>query len=91
MQASVSHVQPLPAEVTEMTHRAGQVVRLLEELRRMTHPEVDRLKIDTSVGGLNSAEDHRPPKRPWEDLSRDGGGGESGAPPDVRPAHSPDL
>src|ERR1700722_17289218 len=60
-----------------MTQRAGQVVRLLECLRRMTMPENERLKLEAS-GAL---EDHRPPKRPWEDLSHDGT--ESSTLPDV--------
>jgi len=40
-------------------------------------PENERLKLEAS-GAL---EDHRPPKRPWEDLSHDGT--ESSTLPDV--------
>lgn len=54
-----------------MTQRATQVVRLLEEFRRINLPEVERAKLD-SAASLNSADDHRPPKRPWEDMSQDG-------------------
>jgi hypothetical protein len=71
LQNNVPHAQPQPAEFSEMAQRAAQVVRLLEELRRMTHPDADRLKMDA----LSAADDHRPPKRPWEDLSQEGAEG----------------
>ena len=48
-----------------------EVVRLLEEYRRANFPEVERVKIDTTVA-MTPPDDHRPPKRPWEDLSQDG-------------------
>jgi hypothetical protein len=64
------HAQPSPAELAEMNTRAVTVVRLLEEFRRMSIPEDERDKMDSS----SSMEDHRPPKRPWEDISHDPGG-----------------
>ncbi|KAJ7126841.1 hypothetical protein C8R44DRAFT_851315 [Mycena epipterygia] len=39
LQASLQHVQPPPDEVAEMARRANEVVRLLEELRRMNAEE----------------------------------------------------
>lgn len=54
-----------------MSQRAMEVVRLLEEYRRANFPEVERVKIDTTVA-MTPPDDHRPPKRPWEDLSQDG-------------------
>jgi len=71
-------VQPLQAELSAMSQRAGQVVRLLEGLRRMSLPESERLKLEAS-GEHNSPDDHRPPKRPWEDQN----GTEGGPLPDV--------
>ena len=54
-----------------MSQRAVQVVRLLEEYRRANFPEVERVKMDTAIA-MTPPDDHRPPKRPWEDLSQDG-------------------
>ena len=70
-------VHPSAQEVGEMAQRAGEVVRLLEELRRMSLGEgggVDErgkggVGVEVSAG---SADGGRPPKRPWEDLGRDG-------------------
>ncbi|KAJ7592908.1 hypothetical protein C8J56DRAFT_1002894 [Mycena floridula] len=52
-----------------MAQRANQVVRLLEELRRMHLPEEELVKADSNH--VDVADDHRPPKRPWEDMSQD--------------------
>jgi hypothetical protein len=54
-----------------MSQRAMQVVRLLEEYRRAHFPQVERVKMDTTVA-ITPPDDHRPPKRPWEDMSQDG-------------------
>ncbi|KAF9267991.1 hypothetical protein L218DRAFT_656378 [Marasmius fiardii PR-910] len=60
---------PTPHEIVEMASRANEVVRLLEELRRSNATEGQRIvKNDNMV----SAEDHRPPKRPWEDMAEEG-------------------
>jgi hypothetical protein len=65
------NTQPSQTELLEMSKRAMQVVRLLEEYRRANFPEVERVKMDTAVA-MTPPDDHRPPKRPWEDLSQDG-------------------
>lgn len=49
-----------------MTQFANIVVRLLEDLRRMTGPEDKREPAPPAP----VPEDNRPPKRPWEDMSR---------------------
>ena len=68
-----------------MGQRANQVVRLLEDLRRLTISPEDEIASEageasaatSSVaeqqqqrqGQGQQSEDHRPPKRPWEDMS----------------------
>ncbi len=74
--ASLPHSQPSPEECNDMTRRAKEVVRLLEVLRRMGMPDVDRIKMDSASVNSAATEDHRPPKRPWEDIAQ-GGPGES--------------
>ncbi|KAF4571267.1 hypothetical protein EYR40_007731 [Pleurotus pulmonarius] len=74
--ASLPHSQPSPEECNDMTRRAKEVVRLLEVLRRMGMPEVDRIKMDSASVNSAATEDHRPPKRPWEDIAQ-GAPGES--------------
>ncbi|KAF8643234.1 hypothetical protein AX16_009123 [Volvariella volvacea WC 439] len=54
--------QPSSNELVEMTRTAHHVVRLVDDYRRAHIPESERNKMDTS-------EDHRPPKRPWEDMA----------------------
>lgn len=68
------NVQPSAEELAEMNTRAVTVVRLLEEFRRMSIPEDERDKLEAS----SSMEDHRPPKRPWEDISQGPGNGGGG-------------
>lgn len=59
-----------------MTQRASTVVRLLEELKRLSIPDQVPKELPASNG---ASDEHRPPKRPWEDSSRDeAGGGSSG-------------
>ncbi|TFK74151.1 hypothetical protein BDN72DRAFT_886516 [Pluteus cervinus] len=71
LQAGLPNVQPSPQEMAEMTQRANHVVRLLEEFRRLYAPESDVVtKIDAPTPMIT--DDHRPPKRPWEDMSHDG-------------------
>ncbi|KAG6828618.1 hypothetical protein H0H92_007263 [Tricholoma furcatifolium] len=70
MQQTMPEVCPGPDELQEMSQRAAEVVRLLEELRRMGLPESERVKIDNAVT-MTPPEDHRPPKRPWEDMSQE--------------------
>lgn len=53
-----------------MSRRAVEVVRLLEEYRRFTLPEADRVKLDSGTA-ITPPDDYRPPKRPWEDMSQD--------------------
>ena len=59
--------QPGPQELRDMTHFATLVVRLLEDLRRLTVPDEKREPLPPSA----LPEDSRPPKRPWEDMARD--------------------
>ncbi|KAF8896119.1 hypothetical protein BD779DRAFT_562732 [Infundibulicybe gibba] len=68
LQNSVPHARPSPEELADMAQRANQVIRLLEEYRRLNLPENERSKIDRMA-----SDDHRPPKRPWEDMSQEGG------------------
>ena len=61
---SQAQYQPPPEELRKMTQFASTVVRLLEELKRLTTPE-------GHAPQSSFPEDARPPKRPWEDLSRE--------------------
>ncbi|KAK0500290.1 hypothetical protein EDD18DRAFT_1068679 [Armillaria luteobubalina] len=71
-----------------MQHRANYVVRLLEDLRRQMQPDSERVRTDSPVT-VRSPDDHRQPKRPWEDMSHDGAAGETeGSYPEVRTAPS---
>ncbi|THH31523.1 hypothetical protein EUX98_g2667 [Antrodiella citrinella] len=63
--ANQPHLQPSPEELQDTSRRAALVVRLMDELRRLSSPE-DQLPKDLPV--LNGADEHRPPKRPWEDT-----------------------
>jgi hypothetical protein len=54
-----------------MSQRAKEVVHLLEEYKRLAHPDFERGLME-SVGTSRSSEDHRPPKRPWEDMAQEG-------------------
>ncbi|KAI0091129.1 hypothetical protein BDY19DRAFT_933976 [Irpex rosettiformis] len=56
--------QPPPDDLRKMTHFASTVVRLLEELKRLTSP-------DAHVPQSSYSDDARAPKRPWEDMSRE--------------------
>lgn len=75
LQASLPEVQPSASELAEMSQRAIQVVRLLEEYRRLNFPEAERTKFENAAAAITSPDDHRPPKRPWEDMSQDGNAG----------------
>jgi hypothetical protein len=55
--------QPPPDELRKMTQFASTVVRLLEELKRLT--------LDGHASHTSFSEDARAPKRPWEDMSRE--------------------
>ena len=50
-----------------MSQFATTVVRLIEDLRRMTMSDDKREAMPPNT----ASDDSRPPKRPWEDLSRD--------------------
>jgi hypothetical protein len=67
-------VQPRRDELAEMAKRAANVVKLLGDLKRIVLPESaspspDKADLASSVSG----DDHRPPKRPWEEISTDDG------------------
>lgn len=55
-----------------MNSRASTVMRLLDDLRRLDAGE-DINRKENVNGTATPAEEHtRPPKRPWEDMARDG-------------------
>ena len=54
-----------------MSNFAHHVVRLVEDLRRMTAPQEDKQREAVAGPPASALEDPRPPKRPWEDMSRD--------------------
>jgi hypothetical protein len=56
-----------------MGQRASVVIRLCEELKRLSLSEGELAKGPAIASP--SQEEHRPPKRPWEDTSADGGTG----------------
>ncbi|KAH7868397.1 uncharacterized protein C8R40DRAFT_842459 [Lentinula edodes] len=73
LSSALPHVQPSQTEVTEMARRASEVVRLLEVLRQMDGSEDSSSKNEEVPSSIpTSPDDHRPPKRPWEDMARDG-------------------
>lgn len=62
---------PNPSELVEMAEKANEVVRLLEDLRRMCSPNnQDGAKPDSLA--IGTPDDHRPPKRPWEEMTKEG-------------------
>ncbi|KAI0367983.1 hypothetical protein BV20DRAFT_1037362 [Pilatotrama ljubarskyi] len=66
------HMQPAPPEIEEMNSRASTVMRLLDDLRRLDAGE-DISRKESTNGTATPADEHpRPPKRPWEDMARDG-------------------
>jgi hypothetical protein len=73
-QASGTGAQkPSQAEIAEMGQRANVVIRLCEELKRLSLSEGELAKGPVIVAPPQ--EEHRPPKRPWEDASADGATG----------------
>jgi len=73
-QASGTGAQkPSQAEIAEMGQRANVVIRLCEELKRLSLSEGELAKGPVIVAPPQ--EEHRPPKRPWEDPSADGATG----------------
>ncbi|KAJ4493483.1 hypothetical protein C8J55DRAFT_554919 [Lentinula edodes] len=67
------YVQPSQTEVTEMARPAREVVRLWEVLRQMDGLEDKSSKNEeVSSAIFTSPDNHRPPKRPWEDMAQDG-------------------
>ncbi|RPD74913.1 hypothetical protein L226DRAFT_68466 [Lentinus tigrinus ALCF2SS1-7] len=70
--AQLPHVSPAPPEIEEMNHHASAVVHLLEELRRLDMGE-EQSRKDAYAATAPPADEHaRPPKRPWEDMAREG-------------------
>lgn len=65
--------KPSQAEIAEMGHRANIVMRLCEELKRLSLSEGELAKGPATA--VSPPEEHRPPKRPWEDISADGAAG----------------
>ena len=56
-----------------MGQRANIVMRLCEELKRLSLSEGELAKGPAAA--VPPPEEHRPPKRPWEDISADGAAG----------------
>ncbi|KAL1724420.1 hypothetical protein EV715DRAFT_285586 [Schizophyllum commune] len=99
VQQTVPAFSPGEEELSEMNHRAEEVVRLLGSLRSMSLTESERAKVE-SVSGFRGdeqsgfrgppapeshssyrpppalEEQHRVPKRPWEDMDRDSDAGQ---------------
>ncbi|KAI5892900.1 uncharacterized protein SCHCODRAFT_02627445 [Schizophyllum commune H4-8] len=101
VQQTVPAFSPGDDELSEMNHRAEEVVRLLGNLRSMSLTESERAKVESVSGsgfrgdegsGFRGPpapeshpsyrappaleEQHRVPKRPWEDMDRDSDGGQ---------------
>ncbi|XP_006459254.1 hypothetical protein AGABI2DRAFT_177253 [Agaricus bisporus var. bisporus H97] len=74
-QQSMQPPQPSPAELQDMSQKALQVVRLLEEFKRAHVPDSERNKLGDSM--YEASEDHRAPKRPWEDMVQGGNNADS--------------
>ncbi|KAI3608008.1 gata-type sexual development transcription factor [Moniliophthora roreri] len=68
LHGAMPHVVPQSQEIVAMSAHAHNVVRLLEELRRESMDD-EHIKNDSDSA---SVDDHRPPKRPWEDMAQDG-------------------
>ena len=64
-------MRPSDNEIAEMAERAAMVVKLLEEVRRLSMPESSGSADDPNVS--TSQPEGRVPKRPWEDMSNDDG------------------
>ena len=56
-----------------MSQRANLVMRLCEELKRLSLSDGELAKGPAAAAP--PPEEHRPPKRPWEDISADGAAG----------------
>jgi hypothetical protein len=56
-----------------MGQRANIVMRLCEELKRLSLSDGELAK--GPAASVPPPEEHRPPKRPWEDISADGAAG----------------
>ena len=69
-----------------MGQRASAVIRLCEELKRLSLTEGELAKGPAIVAPPQ--EEHRPPKRPWEDTSADGA---TGADAEVRERSCPSV
>ncbi|OCH84918.1 hypothetical protein OBBRIDRAFT_821715 [Obba rivulosa] len=69
LQATMPHLQPPPPELAEMNWRAIEVARILEHLRRLSSPDQGQPKDSSATSAVE--EHSRPPKRPWEEASRD--------------------
>ncbi|TDL20825.1 hypothetical protein BD410DRAFT_829474 [Rickenella mellea] len=80
--------QPSAQEIAEMAHRAQHVIRLIEELRRLSLPDEELTKNDPDAPPPQV--EGRPPKRPWEDISQgdDAFGGAEQAPQNQSASYS---
>ena len=69
MPQSLSHNQPSPSELQEMSQKAQETVHLLEDFEKTHLSENECTNIADPLHGLS--EDHRAPKRPWEDMGQE--------------------
>ncbi|KAF9818835.1 hypothetical protein IEO21_02491 [Rhodonia placenta] len=72
LQASQPNIQPSPQEMQDMSWRANIVNRLIEDLRRTQDGGGSRDSVAAPSNATSATDETpRPPKRPWEDMSRD--------------------
>lgn len=87
-QAAQAQSQPDPDELRNMSYSAALVVRLLDDLRRMSIPPEQRQNLPSNP----VPEEPRVPKRPWEDVAReDDPPTGSTNPPELSEENSQDL
>lgn len=54
-----------------MAHRAADVVRLLGELKKLVVLANSTSQNGEKMDAVGNGDDHRPPKRPWEEISKE--------------------
>jgi hypothetical protein len=70
LQASQGDIKPSKEEIADMTKRAARVAQLLRDLKKIVNPNAP--SSGDEKGAVSAASDeYRPPKRPWEEISKD--------------------
>lgn len=72
-----TNLQPELDELRNMSDNASQVVQLLEEFKQLMSSGDQTMR--DAVAGAPAVDEHRPPKRPWEDMEQDNQGTPSDA------------